>query len=224
MNHHTRVKICGITSLQDAETAVTHGADAIGLVFYPKSVRYISIERAAAIAEAIGPFVSVVALFVNATNNEIKRVVERVPLHYLQFHGDESAATCEQFGVPYLKAVKVPSPTSQSEAAISAVQQQVIHDAQAHPRAKAILLDTLHPQQHGGTGQKFDWRCVPNSAHFRWVLAGGLNADNVAEATAQVLPYAVDVSSGVESKPGVKDSAKVKTFIQNANLKTYERN
>ena len=224
MTLHTRVKICGITSLQDAETAVNHGADAIGLVFYPNSPRYLPVDRAAAIANTVGPFVSVVALFVNATVNEVKRVIERVPLHYLQFHGEESADTCEQFALPYLKAVKVPRPDGNSEAAISAAQQQVIRAAQAHPRAKAILLDTLHPQQHGGTGQQFDWRCVPESESFRWILAGGLKPDNVADAIAQVRPYAVDVSSGVESGPGVKDGDKVKTFIQNAKCKSYERN
>ena len=213
MTHHTRVKICGITSPQDAEAAVAFGADAIGLNFYPKSSRYVSIEKAIEISKSIGPFVTVVGLFVNAKANEIKTVLESVPIQLLQFHGDESAEFATQFALPYIKVIKVPRPGDASEAAISAVQQAVIQTAQAHPRAQGFLLDTLHEKEHGGTGIKFDWRCVPTTNHYQWTLAGGLNHENVGEAIATVLPYAVDVSSGVESEPGKKDSEKVKRFI-----------
>lgn len=216
LNHQTRVKICGITSVRDAEIAAAYGADAIGLVFYPKSPRYVSPDCATAIANAVGPFVSVVALFVNAASNEVKRILEQVSVQVLQFHGSESAEFCQQFAVPYIKAIKVPLPEAQTEAAVSVVQQTVIREAQLHPQATGLLLDALHKKQHGGTGQKFDWRCVPSTSRFRWILAGGLTPDNVATAIAQVKPYAVDVSTGVESKPDVKDDKKLKAFIQNA--------
>ena len=208
-----RVKICGVTSVADAEAAVVHGADALGLNFYPPSARFLEAKDAIAIADTVGPFVSLVALFVDASAGDVKRVVDRVTVQLLQFHGDEPAEFCEQFSLPYIKAVKVAAPVDQTESAISAVQQQIIHAAQAHPRAKAILLDTLTPGEHGGTGKQFDWRCVPQSKHFRWILAGGLRPDNVANAVAQVNPYAVDVSSGVESEPGVKDPEKLAAFI-----------
>ena len=213
---HTRVKICGITSLQDAELAVASGADAIGLIFYPKSARYITATRAKEISRSVGPYVNVVALFVNAAINEVKHVLEQASIQTLQFQGEESDEFCEQFSLPYIKAVKVPAPDNDSEAAISAVQQAILHEAQTHPNARGILLDTFHKQQPGGTGEMFDWRCVPDTNHYRWILAGGLKPDNVAQAINQVKPYAVDVCSGVESKPGTKDSHKVRQFIANA--------
>ena len=216
MSYLTRVKICGITSPQDAITAATYGADAIGMIFYPKSKRYVTAKQAREITTAVGPFVNIVALFVNPTVNEVKQVLEQAQVQTLQFQGDETKEFCEQFSLPYIKAVKVPSPVKDTEAAISAVQQAIIHEAQTHDSAKAILLDTLHQQHPGGTGETFDWRCVPVTQQLRWILAGGLNPANVSDAIQQVKPYAVDVCSGVEREPGIKDSAKVKAFIENA--------
>lgn len=221
MNQHTRVKICGITSPQDAETAVAYGADAIGINFYPKSARYVTASRAREISAAVGPYVTVVALFVNPTIDEVRRVLEQATVQTLQFQGAETAAFCEQFSLPYVKAVKVPPPDNDSEAAISVVQRAILHEAQTYSNAQGILLDTFHHRQPGGTGQKFDWRCVPDTQDFRWILAGGLTPDNVGAAISQVKPWAVDVCSGVESQPGVKDSDKVRRFIANAKQATH---
>ncbi len=220
MNFQTRVKICGITSPEDANRVVASGADAIGLVFYPPSSRYVELAQAKAIAEMAGPFVTVVALFVNPRVEEVKQVLNNVAVDCLQFHGDETPDFCQQFSRPYMKAVKVPPAEANDENAISRIQQDVIHQSrshqdQSHQQARAILLDTLHPKHVGGSGERFDWRCVPSSNSFRWVLAGGLNPDNVADAVEQVKPYAVDVSSGVESQQGVKDPEKVRQFIAN---------
>lgn len=217
MKPRTRVKICGITSIADAQLSVTHGADAIGMVFYPKSPRCVSIARAVEISRAVGPYVNVVALFVDPTAGEVKSLLSRASIQTLQFQGNENADFCEQFSLPYIKAVRVPAPDTDSEAAISVVQQTVLHECHTHPRAQGILLDTYHENQPGGTGKRFDWRCVPASQQYQWILAGGLKPDNVAEAIAQVVPYAVDVCSGVEAEPGKKDSEKLKAFIQTVN-------
>ena len=215
MNFQTRIKICGITSVGDAELAIASGADAIGMIFYPRSARYVDLKRAKAIADSAGPFVTVVALFVNARVEEIKHILSEVAIDCLQFHGDEASEFCQQFSRPYMKTIKVPQAENNDENRISAIQQHVIHESHSHPQAQAILLDTLHPKQVGGTGERFDWRCIPNTNNFRWVLAGGLNPDNVVEAVQQINPYAVDVCSGVESKPGIKDPNKVRQFIAN---------
>lgn len=216
MTYQTRVKICGITSITDANLALRLGADAIGLVFYDKSPRCVDLEAAYQIARSVGPFVSVVGLFVNPDANFVRQVMNAVPLNLLQFHGDEDAAFCKQFSLPYLKAVKVPLPNEDNDSSVKVIQEQVLNAAAAHANAAGILLDTLHEKYHGGTGLKFDWRCVPQTQTTHWVLAGGLNADNVQQAIQQVKPYAVDVSSGVEQEPGTKDKVKLHTFIQAA--------
>jgi len=198
----TRVKICGITRAQDAIDAVQQGADAIGLVFYPPSPRYIAPEQAAEIVKKIPAFVSVVGLFVNAAPAEVERILATVPLDILQFHGDETPAQCRQFSKPYMKAVRVKSDTN------------LVQCAADYANAKALLLDAFAEGVPGGTGQVFDWKLIPQNLALPVVLAGGLNAENVAQAIAAVKPYAVDVSGGVEASKGIKDAAKIAAFMR----------
>ena len=199
--NRTRVKICGITSVNDAIFAVNAGADAIGLVFYAPSPRFVTIEQAQQIVAAIPPFVSVVALFVNALSTEIKTVLAQVRIDIVQFHGDETRTDCEQIKLPYYKAIRVKADTNllQYEAEFSS--------------AKALLLDTYSDVAFGGTGQVFDWGLVPQNLTKPVILAGGLTAENVALGIKQVRPYAVDVSGGVEQSKGVKDVAKIAAFM-----------
>ncbi len=203
------MKICGITSADDALAAVAAGADAIGLVFYERSPRHVDAERAARIVGLMPAFVSVVGLFVDAPPEFIDRVLRAVPLDLLQFHGAETPAQCEAPGRPYIKAVKVTD------------EHTVARACETYTHARALLLDVLSPHAHGGTGQCFDWSLVPQQLpavgpgrNRRLVLAGGLNPQNVVDAIHQVRPYAVDVSSGVETRPGIKDAEKMKQFIE----------
>ncbi|WOE81687.1 phosphoribosylanthranilate isomerase [Pseudomonas protegens] len=197
-----RSKICGITRIEDALAAVAAGADAIGLVFYAKSPRAVSVQQARAIIAALPPFVTTVGLFVNASRCELGEILDAVPLDLLQFHGDESAADCEGYHRPYIKALRVK------------VGDDVAAACQAYPRASGILLDTYVEGVPGGTGEAFDWSLVPQGLSKPIILAGGLSAQNVAEAIARVRPYAVDVSGGVEQSKGIKDSAKIQAFMQ----------
>lgn len=199
-----RVKICGITTPEQAVLASRLGADAIGLVFYAASSRAVSVDRAREIARAAGPFVTVVGLFVNAEPAYIEQVLDEVPLQLLQFHGDESAAECERYRRPYIKALRMKSGLD------------VAAQAAAHPRAVGLLLDAYRPGVPGGTGEVFDWTRFPHDSQLPLVLAGGLTPDNVAEAIATTHCYGVDVSGGVESAPGIKDPEKVRAFILNA--------
>ncbi|MCB1759878.1 MAG: phosphoribosylanthranilate isomerase [Gammaproteobacteria bacterium] len=198
----TRVKICGITRREDAEAAVAAGADAIGLVFYPPSPRAVTIEQAARLVAALPPFVSVVGLFVNADRDEIRRIVQRVPLDLLQFHGDEPPAECEGYGRPYLKAVRMRD-------GIDLLEQR-----KRYSGAAALLLDSYRKGVPGGTGATFDWQCIPAEIAPSIVLAGGLDVDNVERAVRLLRPYAVDVSGGVEREKGIKDAAKIAAFIR----------
>lgn len=204
--NRTRVKICGITNVGDALNAVNVGADAIGLVFYAPSPRCISIVQAQAIVAALPPFISVVGLFVNATTTEIQSVLAKVRLNIIQFHGDETPIVCErickEINLPYYKAIRVKPDTNLLQYDIDFIN------------AKALLLDTYSSQAYGGTGHVFDWNLIPNNLTKPVILAGGLVADNVAEAITQVRPYAVDVSGGVEVTKGLKDAAKMLKFIQ----------
>jgi phosphoribosylanthranilate isomerase len=201
----TRVKICGITSVIDAKQSIEAGADAIGLVFYAPSPRAVSIEAAAEICRSIPPFVTVVALLVDAAPEFIKRLLAAVPVDMLQFHGDESASFCEQFQRPYIKAIRMRDGVD-------------LHQACRHYQtARGLLLDAYRPGMPGGTGECFDWQKVPATLPMPIVLAGGLNSDNVAAAIAQVAPFAVDVSGGVEHSKGVKDPVQVNEFIQQVN-------
>ena len=201
-----RVKICGITRVEDALTAVAQGADAIGLVFYAPSPRAISIEQAAAIVQQIPAFVSVVGLFVNAEERYVKEVTSRVALDLLQFHGDETPEQCASFGLPFIKAVRVKSDTN------------LVQCAKDYSASRALLLDTYTEGVAGGTGHVFDWGLIPPDLAKPVVLAGGLTAANVAAAITQVKPYAVDVSGGVEAAKGIKDAAKIAAFMQQVYL------
>ncbi|UUD64945.1 phosphoribosylanthranilate isomerase [Pseudomonas seleniipraecipitans] len=197
-----RCKICGITRLEDALAAVAAGADAIGLVFYARSPRSVSIEQARSIVAGLPPFVTTVGLFVDMPQAEIEQVLAAVPLDLLQFHGDESAADCDALKRPYIKALRVRA------------QDDVTALVDAYPDARAVLLDTFVDGVPGGTGQAFDWALVPARLGKPVILAGGLTLENVAAAIAQVQPYAVDVSGGVELAKGIKDAAKVKDFVR----------
>lgn len=198
----TRVKICGITRVQDALEAVRCGADAIGLVFYAASQRCVSVQQAQQIVAALPPFVSVVALFVNATQTEIEAIVSQVRIDIVQFHGDETVQECERIKLPYFKAIRVKHDTNllQYEADFAS--------------AKALLLDTYSESAYGGTGHVFDWDLIPETMSKPVILAGGLTADNVGLAIKKVQPYAVDISGGVELSKGVKDAKKIAAFMQ----------
>jgi len=198
----TRVKICGITSVKDALTAAQHGADAIGLVFYSKSPRNVSIAQAAEIVARLPAFVSAVGLFVDAAPEKIHAVLAKVKLDLLQFHGDEAPEECRQYGLPYMKAVRV-------QVGINLLQY-----AADYGDAKALLLDAYTEGAVGGTGQTFDWNLIPENLPKNIVLAGGLDASNVGSAIRQVRPYAVDVSGGVEREKGIKDADKIAAFIR----------
>ncbi|WP_371254546.1 phosphoribosylanthranilate isomerase [Ectopseudomonas oleovorans] len=197
-----RSKICGITRIEDALAAVEAGADAIGLVFYGKSPRAVSIEQAAAILQALPPFVTSVGLFVDMPHDELQQLLQRLPLDLLQFHGDESPADCEGHGRPYIKALRV-RPGEDVSAAMA-----------PYAGARGILLDTFVEGVPGGTGASFDWSLVPENAAKPIILAGGLDAGNVATAIRQVRPYAVDVSGGVEAGKGIKDAGKIRAFVR----------
>lgn len=197
----TRIKVCGLTCGQDVETALQLGVDAIGLVFYPPSPRAVSLEVAAALARQAGPFMTVVGLFVDPTEAEVKAVLDQVPLHLLQFHGDEPAPFCAQFRRPWIKALRM-------KPALDLMQAE-----QEYREASGLLLDTYKPGVAGGTGEVFDWRRIPDNKGKPVILAGGLNPDNVGRAIEQVKPYAVDVSGGVECAPGRKDAALMKAFV-----------
>jgi phosphoribosylanthranilate isomerase len=198
----TRVKICGITREQDAEAAVESGADAIGFVFYEPSPRCVAIERAAAIACRLPPFVTTVALFVNAESDVIAEVVDRVGVDLLQFHGQECADYCGQHRRPWIRAVRVKPETD-----LLAAQAEFAS-------GRGLLLDAYRPGVPGGTGETFDWDRIPRDLAPRIVLAGGLDARNVGDAVRRVRPFAVDVSGGVEAEKGIKDPQKIKAFIE----------
>jgi len=204
----TRVKICGITSRTDALAAIRHGADALGLVFYPPSPRNLEIPQALEIARGLPPFVTLVGLFVNADPETIREVRERVPLSLLQFHGDECADYCADQGLPWIKAVRMREGTD------------VVALAQRYSGASALLLDAYRPGVPGGTGDTFDWEMIPERCPLPLILAGGLTPANVGTAVALVRPYAVDVSGGVERSKGVKDADKISAFIQGVRLAT----
>jgi phosphoribosylanthranilate isomerase len=198
----TRVKICGITRIQDGIAAAEAGADAIGLVFVAGSPRRVSLEQAAAIRRALPPFVSAVALFVNPDEAEVRRTIDQVRPDLLQFHGEEAAEFCRCFALPYLKAVRVRADTD------------LLQYAALYADACGLLLDAFSPAAHGGTGERFDWGLIPASLPRPVVLAGGLEPGNVAEAIRQVRPWGVDVSSGVEAAKGIKDPQRLAAFMQ----------
>ncbi|EKT4484970.1 phosphoribosylanthranilate isomerase [Pseudomonas putida] len=199
---NVRSKICGITRIEDALAAAEAGADAIGFVFYAKSPRAVDVRQARAIIAELPPFVTTVGLFVNASRCELNEILEVVPLDLLQFHGDETPQDCEGYHRPWIKALRV-RPGDDLEAA-----------CRLYAGARGILLDTYVAGVPGGTGEAFDWSLVPAHLSKPIILAGGLSADNVGQAIAQVRPYAVDVSGGVEQAKGIKDAAKIEAFMQ----------
>ncbi|MCK4742780.1 MAG: phosphoribosylanthranilate isomerase [Sulfuriflexus sp.] len=198
----TRIKICGITRPEDAIAVADAGADAIGLVFYPKSPRAVTIEQAQAICAVLPPFITVVALFVDAEHFEIEDVLAGVPIDLLQFHGSETPAQCAAFTTPYIKAIRMREDADLSDA----VQQ--------YSSARGLLVDTFNPDEAGGTGEVFDWDRVPDDLDTPIILAGGLEPGNVGAAIQQLSPYAVDVSSGVEQGKGIKDVDKIQAFVK----------
>lgn len=203
----TRAKICGITRIQDINSVVHAGADAIGLVFYPPSPRNVSIEQAQGLLQHIPAYVQVVGLFVNSTAYEIQDILKTVPLDILQFHGDESPEQCQviakQVGRRWYKAIQV-KPDLDVVAEIQRYQTA---------GASAVLLDAWHPDLKGGTGHSFDWSTFPQ-LDIPLILAGGLNPDNIEQAIHTTQAYAVDVSGGVESAKGIKDQQLIERFMQ----------
>lgn len=196
-----RVKICGITRIEDALAAARLGADAIGLVFYPGSPRAVTPAQARAIIDALPPFVVPVGLFVNAGAEAVRDTLAVAPVQLLQFHGEETPGFCAAFGRPFLRAVRVRPGTD------------LLQYAREFHAAKGLLLDAWVEGVHGGTGATFDWSLIPRDLPAPVVLSGGLNPDNVEQAVRRVRPWAVDVSSGVESAKGIKDAAKIEAFI-----------
>ena len=197
-----RTKICGFTRPEDALAAAELGVDAIGLVFYEKSKRFVNVAQAQAVVRVLPPFVSVVALFVNESAERIKEVLAQVPIDILQFHGDEPPEFCRQFARPYIKAVRV-----QNTDDILAAQQH-------YPDARAVLFDAHIEGEYGGTGHSFDWQMLPAQLNGHWILSGGLSPENIAEAVKITGSKIVDVSSGVESAPGIKSVEKMAAFIR----------
>lgn len=196
----TRIKICGLTRPEDMQVAIEAGADALGLVFYPPSPRFVGLETAEALARLVPPFVTTVGLFVNAEPQVVRETLATVPLHLLQFHGDEDESYCRQFNRPYIKAARM-------KPGIDLLQY-----VSAFPSAQAILLDAF-VEGFGGGGKVFDWNLIPGSLPKPLILSGGLDAGNVGEAVIRVRPAAVDVSSGVEAAKGIKDAGKIHAFV-----------
>lgn len=196
------VKICGLTRLEDALAAARLGAHALGFVFYSRSPRNVTPARAAEIVRRLPPFVTSVGLFVNAGDQEVARVLNEVPLDLLQFHGEESREYCGQFRKPFVKALRVRPGVD------------LLQYAHQFEGARGLLLDAFVEGRHGGTGAGFDWDLIPSGLPLPVVLSGGLSSGNIAAAIRRVRPWAVDVSSGVESAPGVKDAQKMADFFQ----------
>ena len=199
MSGRTRIKICGLSRPQEVETAVDAGADAIGLVFHPPSPRHVALAQAAALARELPPFVTPVGLFVNAAPAAVAAAVDAIPGLVLQFHGDEAPADCASFGRPWMKVARM------------AAGLDLLDFARRFSEASGLLLDA-HVESFGGSGKVFDWSLVPAGVPLRLVLSGGLHAGNVVAGIQQLRPWAVDVSSGVESSPGVKDPAAIRRF------------
>lgn len=198
----TRIKICGITRVEDALAACAAGADALGFVFHPPSPRNVAPDNAREIVAALPPFVCAVGLFVDRKADEIERILGNVPLDMLQFHGDEAPELCARFGRAYLKAVRMRP------------EVDLLEYARRFGDARGLLLDAFVSGTHGGTGTRFDWGLVPANLSMPIVLSGGLTPENVAEAVQALRPWAVDVSSGVEGAPGQKSAEKLRVFVE----------
>ena len=209
--HRTRIKICGLTRVQDVQAVVAAGADAIGFVFYAKSPRYVSAEQAAALMSAVPPFVSTVALFVNASVDEVAAIARVAPFAQLQFHGDESPEECAAIASavqrPFLRVFRVKPDTTGADLLEYEHQYRA-----ASPLFSGLLLDTF-VDAYGGAGKVFDWTIIPKELAPRVVLSGGLSEHSATDAVVRVRPYAVDISSGVELSKGIKDAARIAAFV-----------
>lgn len=201
MSLSVRIKVCGITRMGDALEAVACGVDALGFVFYEKSPRYITFNDAESIIAALPPFVTPVALFVNAKEEEVKRIIKAVPTLLLQFHGDETPEYCDSFKHPYLKALR-------AQPGVNLLEQATLY-----PSAQGVIFDSWSNSAFGGTGERFDLERVKGRISQYMIIAGGLTPENVKEVIQTVSPFAVDVSSGVESSAGIKDIGKIKDFV-----------
>lgn len=199
-----RVKICGITTPEQAQMAQQYGADALGLVIYEKSPRYVSVDQAAKIRAAITGSTLAIALLVNPSESLVKQVIEQVKPDFIQFHGDEVPDFCHQFNFPFIRAVRMRDGLD------------INAEVAAYNAEGGFLFDAWSDDLYGGTGHSFDWSRLPTTTDYQLILAGGLTAENVNQAVAMTQPYMVDVSGGVESSPGVKDPQKVKAFITEA--------
>lgn len=199
-----QVKICGITRVEDALMAQRAGADALGLVMYPKSSRYVDLQQAIALREVIATDTLCVVLLVNADREFVKQVIAEVKPDLIQFHGDETADFCQQFDFPFIRALRMRE------------DLDIAAEARAYYNAFGLLFDAWNPDQYGGTGEQFDWQRLPRERDFHLILAGGLNPLNVSEAVETARPDMVDVSGGVESSAGIKDEEKVRAFIKAA--------
>lgn len=211
MTHRTRIKLCGLTRIEDVEQAVAAGADAIGLVFYPPSPRSVNAQQAVQLLTALPPFISSVGLFVNATIEEVEQVLAVAPISILQFHGDETLAQCcaiaKKMQRPFVRALRVRPDTTAADLLECESQFR-----SASPLFAGLLLDTW-VDAYGGSGKVFDWSLIPADLARRVVLSGGLNVQNVTDAVQSVRPFAVDVSSGIESAKGIKDAAMMHAFV-----------
>jgi len=201
-SERTRIKICGLRDPDHVRIAADAGADAIGVVFYKPSPRYVTPDEAASVAAAVPPYVTAVGLFVNEPADSVKAILARVPLGLLQFQGEEAPEYCASFGVPFVRAVAMEPGTD------------LVELAHRFSRARALLLDAHVPGVPGGTGSTFDWSRIPPNLPIPVILSGGLTAQNVGQAVREVRPWAVDVSSGVERGRGVKDPGKIVEFIR----------
>ena len=201
----TQIKVCGITRIEDGKDAVVLGADAIGLMFYPPSPRAVTAEVAAEIAAVMPPFTKVVGVFVDASRTAIRNILDTVRLDLLQFHGNESRDECEHYQMPYIKALSMRPGVD------------ALAGAKRFSSAQGLLLDSWHQKLHGGSGTAFDWSLIPEAIELPIILAGGLDATNVAQAVRQVRPFAVDVSGGVEVSKGIKDKGKMGAFMEKVN-------
>lgn len=202
MMRRVRVKMCGMQHWEDVEAAINLGVDALGFIFYPFSKRAAKVQEIASFINKISPFISTTAVFVNPSVDEVQQVLDRLPIQYLQFHGEEVSQFCAQFHLPYIKAIAA----SSSEVIIEAMHQ--------YQEAQAILLDTPHPER-GGTGRAFDWSIIPRELTKPIILAGGLNPEIIQEALKIVNPYAVDVCTGIEDDFIRKDHTKMDLFMKN---------
>lgn len=201
MNSLVRTKICGITNLDDAIYCAENGVSALGFIFYAESKRAVTTEKAQQIIAQLSPFITTVGLFVNPTYDEVEEVLKKVPLQMLQFHGDENAEFCASFGRPYMKAIRVKN------------IDDFILGEKDFASASALLYDAYSTNEYGGTGQSFNWKIIPNNLNKPWVLAGGLNPQNVRQAVSICQAKNIDVSSGVECAPGLKDHDKIKSLL-----------